>query len=247
MDFVDTAIVRLARPESRAALFDERALTDILAASYDVDASAAGAPFTPIFDELRVVFDARPVIDVVGTVRLATGEHLGAQLEASGPGMSIVRIDALWSGAIVATASPGEDRVADVELDWRTVGPVEADATARLTFEPGVTPRASVRFPIAAAILVRPAGTSLATLLADTRAVRDQLDRLGLARPAGPELKPRRAAIVVWMLPAITFDDEGWPGGEDMSLTSEARRERRRVDAGRWLAREGIGLAVPPS
>jgi hypothetical protein len=49
------------------------------------------------------------------------------------------------------------------------------------------------------------------------------------------------------MVPETTFDDADWPGADQPGLSEAQRRVRRRIDAGRWLAREGIGLVVPPS
>jgi hypothetical protein len=43
---------------------------------------------------------------------------------------------------------------------------------------------------------------------------------------------------------AAIFDDADWPGAP-ANGSAAAKRAARRRDAGAWLAREGIGLAVP--
>jgi hypothetical protein len=105
-----------------------------------------------------------------------------------------------------------------------------------VTFSPpapvATTPRA---LPITGLLLVRDANVSVADLLAATGAVRDRARALGLERPVDPELRARRATVVIWVVPQSIFDDTDWPGANPA-----ARRQR----AGAWLAREGIGLAA---
>jgi hypothetical protein len=88
---------------------------------------------------------------------------------------------------------------------------------------------------VAAALIIRDASTGLAQLLADSRLIREQLDSSGLARTEDTGVKMLRGLLVIWILPATIFDDADWPGA-----TSPARR----LAAGTWLAREGIGLAT---
>ena len=98
--------------------------------------------------------------------------------------------------------------------------------------------------PLSALVLIRDAGFSLAELLSDSKAVRARALSLGLARPADPQLQQRVSMLVVWLVPAAVFDDPAWPGASGGS--DAERQQARRIAAGRWLAREGIGLAVPP-
>jgi hypothetical protein len=49
--------------------------------------------------------------------------------------------------------------------------------------------------------------------------------------------------LVTWVVPPDLFDDDDWPGAT-ASMTNAQKRDARRLSAGRWLAREGIGLAV---
>ena len=101
------------------------------------------------------------------------------------------------------------------------------------------------RLPLSAAILVRDRPIDLAQLLADSKLVRDQLDDLGVTHRSEPDAVARHAALVIWMIPDATFDDRDWPGGEDAPSESAANQLRRQA-AGRWLAREGIGLVTTP-
>jgi hypothetical protein len=101
------------------------------------------------------------------------------------------------------------------------------------------------RLPIAVAILIRDTPLQLAQLLADSKLVRDHLRELGVERAREPGTAVRQPLVVAWMVPDATFDDEDWPGGTPG--TPDARRQARRAAAGRWLAREGIGLVTTPA
>jgi hypothetical protein len=116
--------------------------------------------------------------------------------------------------------------------------------TARVTFSPpnGAAPSPHP-MPIAAALLIRGADSSIADLISDSKLVRDRLEPLGLERPQERHLPLRRSLVVIWVLPAAVFDDVDWPGGTD-AMSAEERRDARRVAAGQWLAREGIGLVT---
>lgn len=103
-----------------------------------------------------------------------------------------------------------------------------------------VTPKA---IPFAAVVLIRDVGFSVAGLVAESKAVQRLLAGTGLDVPALPGFRKRVPFVVVWLLPAAVFDDADWPGG-NVPGDAGARRRARRVAAGGWLAREGIGLAV---
>jgi hypothetical protein len=111
---------------------------------------------------------------------------------------------------------------------------------------PSADPPAPRRLPVTVAVLVRDTPLKVATLLADSKLVRDQLRELGVERPPDPDTAARQPLIVAWMIPDATFDDVDWPGG-DAGTTPEARRQLRGAAAGRWLAREGIGLVTTPA
>jgi hypothetical protein len=116
----------------------------------------------------------------------------------------------------------------------------------RLQFStPTSDPPAQRNLPLSAAILVRNQPLDVAQLLADSKLVRDQLDELGVKSTPDPDSIGRHAVLVVWMVPDITFDDKDWPGGDGAGSASAARQLRRQT-AGRWLAREGIGLVTTP-
>jgi hypothetical protein len=114
----------------------------------------------------------------------------------------------------------------------------------QLTYAPAPalpdTPRA---LPLQAVVLVRDAGFAVSDLLADSKRVRRHLALLGLEAPPAPDTKVRQPVLVVWVIPEAVFDDAGWPGGAGGTNDAQ-RRALRRAAAGKWLAREGIGLVV---
>lgn len=87
--------------------------------------------------------------------------------------------------------------------------------------------------PFAAAILLRNAGFSLTQLLAETSQIKQQLARQGFEVPAESWIRKRRPFTIIWVVPAATFDDNGWPG---------ANPTQRVTRASSWLAEQGIAL-----
>jgi hypothetical protein len=121
---------------------------------------------------------------------------------------------------------------------------VSLPASVRVSFSPADAPEPTARLlPIAAAILIRDIGLSIAQLIADTRTVREQLRSLGLDRPSSPDIPLREPFIVTWAVPATLFDDADWPGAA-AGMSPDGARAARRMQAGAWLAREGIGLVA---
>lgn len=111
--------------------------------------------------------------------------------------------------------------------------------------EPANDPPSPRHLPLSAAILVRDRPLDVAQLLADSKLVRDQLDDLGVKPTPDPDAIGRHPVLVIWMIPDVMFDDKDWPGGDGAPSDSAARQLRRQT-AGRWLAREGIGLVTTP-
>jgi hypothetical protein len=119
-----------------------------------------------------------------------------------------------------------------------------APAAVQVAFAPADPAPPSPRpLPVAALLLIRDEGFSVAGLLAESNAVRSRLGQLGLDRPAEPGLPQREPVLVVWIVPETVFDDPGWPGAN--GGTPAAQRAARRAAAGAWLAQQGIGLATP--
>lgn len=110
---------------------------------------------------------------------------------------------------------------------------------------PSAGPTSPKALPVAAALLIRDQGFSVSQLLLESKAVREQLEVLGVVWPVEPTLRARQRVLVIWMVPEGVFDDSDWPGATGGMTPSEARAARRAA-AGIWLAREGIGLAVTP-
>lgn len=245
MDFVDATILRLADEALRSAIFDSEALAQVLSASHDVAGTGVEAPFAVSFDELCFVYDDEPKVEVTGSwMTLGQTERTELAIQAAGLGAAIPRADLLMAGAITATARGGDAKLVDVEVTSQPG--VAAGAALKVRFGDTDDQAARVRrFPVAAALLVRNMPIQLAGLLDESRRLRPHLYRLGFGSSA-PGPRARRAPIVAWVLPAVLFDDEAWPGATPNSSTAEKRAQRRRW-AGAWLARERIGLVVPPT
>jgi hypothetical protein len=244
MDFVDATLLRLADEQSRAAVFDEIALEQLLAAAHDIAGLDAGAPMSAIFDELRFSFpDERRVALRGSWMTIGHTDRTELAFDATNLASGLPRIDAVWTGAITATSGGGNAVVDRVDGSFDTVNQDREIASLKVHYASAAdTPPATRRFDISAALLVRPATISISGLLDETRRVRASFDQLDFR----PSTNARtRTPIVIWVVPGALFDDEAWPGAD--GAPADQRRTRRRMWAGTWLARERIGLVVPSS
>jgi hypothetical protein len=134
MQYVDATLVRLADPATRAAVFDQEALGQMLEAAYDTDATPVSGPFSPVFDEFRLAL-AMPRLGVVeGAWGVLGGiERSEARFQLAGVGSeSAARVDALWRGRIAAQLTPATGRISAVRSVWPDLGGVDAAITADL-------------------------------------------------------------------------------------------------------------------
>jgi hypothetical protein len=242
VNYVDQQLLRLADPATRANVFDQLALEQIVAAAYDADAMGVAGPFAAVFDELRLGVAASPLAAFEGTWSPVGGaDKTEAHFRLTGLGDDgPPRVDAFWRGSVTARFALAGDPITSVV----TTTPDARTIDAQVTFaEPRPVSAAAAPLPLAAVVLVRDAaGLSLAELLADSKSVRERLRAYGAEQPPDPVLRLRETLVVVWVVPEALFDDGDWPGGG--AGTPAERRAARRIAAGTWLAREGIGLAA---
>lgn len=138
-------------------------------------------------------------------------------------------------------AAQGAASVSDL-ID-RLGGTVQLDPL-QITFSPpNTTPSLPEPLPIGTALMIRDVGFSISDLLAESKIVRQQLERMGLARAVPAGLPVNAPLPVTWVVPSAVFDDTGWAGASD-GMSATAARTARRATAGGWLASQGVGLAV---
>jgi hypothetical protein len=120
--------------------------------------------------------------------------------------------------------------------EWMDTKGTSMPATTGVTFTPdqGLPPSKQF-YPISAAILIRDKNFSLRDLLAQSKLLRERMDRAGIERAPAKGLPLRHSLLIIWIIPLSTFDDTDWPG---------ANQAVRRVKAGQLLAGEGIGLVT---
>jgi hypothetical protein len=243
VNFVDGTVVALADETTRSAVFDSTSLEQILNATYDANSMG---PFQgklePVFEEFEVGFPMPQLGVLDGTWSGAGGtERTEASFRVTGLGGQVpFRIDALWRGSILARyAIPGEP-IEDLSIDWagNAQDPSAYDGASQVTFaQPQPVSTTRKPLPMAAALLVRDAPLPVADLLAETKGIRERLRPLGLERSKTESLRLLQPILLVWVVPSSTFTNSDWPGADPAA---------RRQQAGDWLSREGIGLAVVP-
>lgn len=134
--------------------------------------------------------------------------------------------------------------IATVTALLQTYRGVASESTLQITFSPpaGGVPSPKT-LPFAAAVLIRGPAVATAELLSESKLVRARLLEDGLSAPPERGTWQRSSLVVVWMVPAVLFDDADWPGAAAGMNAAQARAARRAA-AAQWLAREGIGLVT---
>jgi hypothetical protein len=139
--------------------------------------------------------------------------------------------------------SVGATSVSD--LMTRFQGTVQSSAVQVTFSPPDPSPPLPKALPVTAAILIRDVGFSISQLLMESKMLREHLEKQGFERSPDPAFPVRYPILIVWVVPITVFDDVGWPGGNP-GMAPEALQAERRLIAGQWLAREGIGLVATP-
>jgi hypothetical protein len=134
VNFVDATFVRLADPASRAGVFDEVALEQLVRAAYDADSLGVEGPFQPLFEEFRLGPSPRAPGLVEGVWNPVGGvARTELNLRVLGlAGDPTPRVDALWRGAIVTRVAVGGGRIADVEVAWPSPSGIDDQIVADL-------------------------------------------------------------------------------------------------------------------
>jgi hypothetical protein len=134
MNFVDFAFVRLAQEATRASVFDQDSLEQIVAAGYGADVTSLAGPYSGLFDEFQmgVAIPRRATVD--GHWGPITGmERTEVQLALAGLGRSsTVRVDALWRGSVVARTAPANARIQQVMSSWPDTNGIDEEIIAAL-------------------------------------------------------------------------------------------------------------------
>ncbi|HEY9829626.1 MAG TPA: hypothetical protein V6D26_03545, partial [Stenomitos sp.] len=134
MNYEDATLIRLADQASRSALLDDIALEQLISATYNTDILAVEGPYQPIFKEFRlgVVLSNLGVVEGIWNP-VGGVERMEARFHSSGLGSnSLIRVDALWRGDIVARTVPTTSRITQVEAKWTDAGTIDAEIAAAL-------------------------------------------------------------------------------------------------------------------
>ena len=134
MNFVDKTLLRLTDSATRTALFDNIALEQVVSAAYDTDNAPVQGPYNPLFDELRLGFAVSRVQAFDGIWGPVGGtERMEARFSLAGMGeSSLIQVDALWRGGIVARMVTSADRVTKVATALPNFANIDADIIAAL-------------------------------------------------------------------------------------------------------------------
>ena len=142
MDFIDSVLVRLADPAERTALFTADAMAAIATAAYDMDAMVVQPPFNPVFDQFEIGTFVAPAAVFDGFWNpqgAAQRTEVRVRAEGLAPA-SVVRVDAVWRGSIIARTVPMDSHITSVNMSWASLdidAQIVADLGA-LPTDPGV-------------------------------------------------------------------------------------------------------------
>jgi hypothetical protein len=138
VDYVDYNLVRLATESTRASLFDQGSLEQILLAAYDAQSMTLGGPYSPVFEQLFIGVPVPRRSLMEGAWGPSTfAERHEARFTLHGVGADSVRVDALWRGAIVARASRATATLQRIASHWPNTEGIDAEIIAALGALPG--------------------------------------------------------------------------------------------------------------
>lgn len=134
MNYEDAILVRLADPSSRASIFDQLALEQLLNIAYDPELVPVEGPFEPVFTEFTLGFNPSNFGKMEGgwnTIDGANRTEAKFQLFGIG-GSTMPRVDALWRGEIIARTVPAVSRITNIQTDWPSLGNIDDEIVAAL-------------------------------------------------------------------------------------------------------------------
>lgn len=133
MNFVDSVLVKLADATTRGSLFDDAALAQLVDAQYQTETLLVEGPYSAVFDRLELgVSIPTPVVVRGDWSGPAPGNHVDVNLSVAGLADVSNRVDAFWSGRIVAQAQVGGAAVDRVGSNWPDPSGVDAQIVAAL-------------------------------------------------------------------------------------------------------------------
>jgi hypothetical protein len=207
VNFVDATFVRLADPASRAGVFDDDALEQLVQAAYDADAIGAEGPFQPLFDEFHLGPPARPPGVLEGVWNPVGGvNQTEIRLRVLGLGVGVAaRVDALWRGAIVARVVAGGGTIGGVEVAWPDPSGLDDEIIADLGALP--TDPGALEAERRSRFLARVRAAAAQPQVVDDAALDAWLARLGAATVG--DLLDRGRGVAAGGAVQVTFEPTG--------------------------------------
>jgi hypothetical protein len=111
MNFTDASLVRLASASTRDALLDQLSLEQIATAAHGDTVASLQGPYSAIFDDVEVGVAVPRRAVVQGGWAIAGHPLTEAQFQVFGLNPLEVRVDALWTGAVLARSVPAQTPV----------------------------------------------------------------------------------------------------------------------------------------
>lgn len=254
MNFENRTLVQFADPDTRAGLFDQTSLRQLLTATYVLDPTVFAGPFAAAFDEVRLGLDPVPKTRIEGRWSSLTGPDVSeAALDLLGIGRPIA-IDGHWRGRITATADAGGDRIEAVSA----AAPTLADVDARVAATNGGLPADPAALETERRLAMRELLTGPAASLdglpeaaVDTLLTRRGVESVGAllsgsgAPPIGLAVRSSEGEVGAPAIRALPFAGILLIGGADVSLLDLLRRGRMAVERLSYLALSATEAAPP--
>jgi hypothetical protein len=132
VDYVDFTLTRMADPATRASLFDEEALEQMAAAAYGEEAATLTGPYQPVFQEMEIGLSIPSRSTIEGWWNSGSAHNEGRFVIAGIGRDSMVRIDALWRGGIIARVTPATGRITEEVSEWPDPSRIDEEIIAAL-------------------------------------------------------------------------------------------------------------------
>lgn len=189
MNFVDSVLVKLADATTRATLFDDVSLAQLLSAQYDTTTLVVSGPYSAVFDRLELgVALASPMALRGNWNGPGSTNHVDVSLALDGLPNGTIRVDAFWTGSIVARAQVGGAAVDRVGSNWPDPHAIDTQIIAALGSLPSdpvqlETERRTRYLTLLKAGMVQP--DALTDQILDERLRASGLDSVGALLAAG--------------------------------------------------------------
>lgn len=131
MDFENRVLVLLADENTRAALFDQTSMEQIIKSTYQTDLLTVEGPFSTVFDRVELGFSLKSNMPLNGSWQ-PSGMGQDTRFHVDGFRQAGVQASAYWFGGVVARISFTTAKITSVNTHWPNLLTIDPQIIADL-------------------------------------------------------------------------------------------------------------------